>query len=69
MCRPSGPSADLIDAHVWMRRQEARLDRPLTLDDVPDELLAERGSLPLHRSAAAGRPMLCNFGIRQVRVL
>jgi hypothetical protein len=52
-----------------MRRQEARLDRPLTLDDVPDELLAERGSLPLHRSAAAGRPMLCNFGIRQVRVL
>jgi hypothetical protein len=59
---------DPIDAHVWMRRKEARLNhRPL--NGRPDELLAEFGTLPLHRSAAAGRPMLCNFGIRQVRVL
>jgi hypothetical protein len=35
MCRPSGPRADLIDAHVWMRRRESRLNRLLTLDSVP----------------------------------
>jgi hypothetical protein len=31
---------DLIDAHVWMRCRESRLNRPLALDDVSDELLA-----------------------------
>jgi len=34
----------MIDSHLWMRRKEARMDRrPLTLDCVPDELLAECG--------------------------
>jgi hypothetical protein len=30
---------ELIDAHVWMRRQEVRMyRRPLALDSVPDEI-------------------------------
>jgi hypothetical protein len=48
------------DAHVWMRHQEAGLNRrPLTLDGVPDELLAEFGlrrggaTLPSYRWADA----------------
>ena len=33
---------DMIDAHVWIRRRESRLDRrPLPHDSVPDELLTE----------------------------
>ncbi len=35
------PIDTLIDAHVWMRQQEARLHRTLTLDDVSDELAAD----------------------------
>ena len=27
----------LIDAHVWMRRREARMNRPLPLDNVSDK--------------------------------
>jgi hypothetical protein len=39
---------DMIDAHVWMRRQKARLNRPLALDDVSDALLAE--NRPPHKA-------------------
>jgi hypothetical protein len=31
----------MIDAHVWMRRTEARVKRLLTLDSISNELLAE----------------------------
>lgn len=35
---------DLIDAHLWLRRREARMNRrPLTLDSVPDELRGTNG--------------------------
>jgi len=27
----------LIDAHVWMRRREARMNRPLPLDNISDK--------------------------------
>jgi len=38
MTKKREPIDDLIDAHVWMRRQEVRLNRRLpTLDGVPDE--------------------------------
>src|SRR5450759_2222560 len=37
---------DLIDAHVWLRREAHVNRRPLTLDCVPDELLAECGLRP-----------------------
>jgi hypothetical protein len=44
MAKKRQPIDELIDALVWMRRREIRLNgRPLTLDDVPDELLAECG--------------------------
>jgi excisionase family DNA binding protein len=44
MAKKREPIDDLIDAHVCLRRQESCLNRrPLTLDDVPDELLAECG--------------------------
>jgi hypothetical protein len=32
---------DMVDAHVWMRRQDACLRHVLTLDNVPDDLSAE----------------------------
>jgi hypothetical protein len=42
MAKKREPIDDMIDAHVWMRRQEVRLNRrSLTLDGVPDELPAE----------------------------
>jgi len=33
----------MIDAPVWMRREEARLNRLFTLDGVSDQLLSEYG--------------------------
>jgi hypothetical protein len=44
MPRKREPIDDMIDAHVWMRRQEARLNQPLTLDGVRDELPADNRS-------------------------
>jgi hypothetical protein len=42
MAKKREPIDDLIDAHVWMRRQEARLDRRLLiLDGVPYKRAAD----------------------------
>jgi hypothetical protein len=55
MAKKREPIDDLIDAHVWMRRKESRLNRPLMLDNVPDELLAESG---LRRGGATARRLV-----------
>jgi hypothetical protein len=44
------PIDDLIDAHLWMRRQESRLNQSLPLDSVPDQLPAE--NRPPHKLQA-----------------
>jgi hypothetical protein len=43
MAKKREPIEALIDANVWMRRMDARMPRPLTLDSISDELLAEYG--------------------------
>lgn len=47
----------MLDAHLWMRRQEARLRRILTLDDIPDDLFAEYG---LRRRGAVASSYHCS---------
>jgi hypothetical protein len=47
---------DMVDAHVWMRQQEASLKRVLTLDSVPGDLLAEYG---LWRGGAGAASYRC----------
>ena len=47
---------DMVDAHVWMRRQDACLRRVLTLDNVPDDLLTE---YERWRGAADAASYLC----------
>jgi hypothetical protein len=54
MSRKRQPIDDMIDAHVWMRRQEARRNRPLTLDGVPDEAACRRSSTEELPGAAYG---------------
>jgi hypothetical protein len=49
---------DMIDAHVWMRTTEARLNRLLMLDWIYDELLAEFGLIRVTGGKAFSDPKL-----------
>jgi hypothetical protein len=56
MAKKREPIDDMLDTHVWVRRQEALLWRILTLDDIPDELFAE---YVLRLSDAVARSYRC----------